>query len=412
MNDRPQPQNTPAPDATDAASGDDSRKASGNHRVVIVGGYGAFGAKVAERLARDPALEIVIAGRSRAKAQAYADKLARAVVGSRISFAVLDAQAATPDDIRVLAPTVLINASGPFQQQDYSLARACIAARCHYIDLADAREFVCGITQLDEAARGAGVCVISGASSVPGLSSAVVLHLSEGLRHLDEVHIGISPGNAFDPGLTTTRSIIGAAGKPFEARQDHAAVKRYGWQGLSGYTFPLIGRRWMCDVDVPDLELFPRHLPGIASVRFTAGLEVSAYHLGFWALSWPARFGIVRSLAPLARPLLWLKRRLHWLGSDAGGMFVRIEGRDPRSRLTRAWHLIARSNHGPYVPAIASVVLARRLIAGTGPAAGAMACFGPFTLAEFEAEVADLDIISKVDLRGRCSPYGPSRSQP
>lgn len=409
MNDKRHPENGFASDATDDVSGAGC-SISNNRRVVIVGGYGAFGAKVAERLARDPALDIIISGRSHIKAQAYAAQLAR-TGGARISCAVIDAQSTSvADTIRTLAPAVLINASGPFQQQDYSLARACIAARCHYVDLADAREFVCGINQLDEAARQAGVCVISGASSVPGLSSAVALHLSEGLRHLDEVHIGISPGNAFDPGLATTRSIIGATGKPFEARQAHAAVTRYGWQGLTRYTFPLIGRRWMCDVDVPDLELFPRHLPGIASVRFTAGLEVSAYHLGLWALSWPARFGIIPSPAALARPLLGLKRRLRWLGSDTGGMFVRIEGRDPRSRITRAWHLIARSNHGPYVPAIASVILARRIIAGTGPAPGAMACFGLFSLAEFEAELADLDIVSKVDMRGRCSPYGPTQS--
>lgn len=374
-------------------------------RVVIVGGYGAFGAKVAERLARDHAIALVIAGRSRTKAEDHARQLMRAG-HPRVGFARLDAQSATADDIRALTPTVLINASGPFQQQDYTLARACIEAQCHYIDLADARAFVCGITQLDAEARAAGVCVISGASSVPGLSSAVVLHLSEGLRHLDDVHIGISPGNAFDPGLATTRSIIGAAGKPFEAPRAHTTVTRYGWQGLSRYTFPLIGRRWVCDVDVPDLELFPRQLPGVATVRFSAGLEVDAYHLGLWALSWPVRAGIVRAMTPLARPLLWVKRRLHWLGSDAGAMFVRIAGRDPRSRITRAWHLIARNNHGPYVPAIASVLLARRLIGGSGPAPGAMACFGLFTLAEFEAEVADLDIISKVDLRGRCSPYG------
>jgi hypothetical protein len=45
------------------------------------------------------------------------------------------------------------------------------------------------------------------------------------------------------------------------------------------------------------------------------------------------------------------------------------------------------------VPAIASVILAKRLMAGTGPAPGAQPCFGLFTPAEFDDEVADLDII-------------------
>ena len=122
-------------------------------------------------------------------------------------------RSATAADVQALAAAVLINASGPFQQQDYRLARACIAAGCHYIDLADARAFVTGINALDAEARAANVSVVSGASSVPGLSSAAVRHMSQDMQQLDEVEIGISPGNSFDPGLATAASIIGQAGQ-------------------------------------------------------------------------------------------------------------------------------------------------------------------------------------------------------
>jgi hypothetical protein len=74
-----------------------------------------------------------------------------------------------------------------------------------------------------------------------------------------------------------------------------------------------------------------------------------------------------------------------------------MRGRDASGAAKElAWHLVARSGHGPYVPAIASVILAKRLAAGRGPepgpGAGAMPCLGLFSLSEFEAEVADLDI--------------------
>ena len=69
-------------------------------------------------------------------------------------------------------------------------------------------------------------------------------------------------------------------------------------------------------------------------------------------------------------------------------------GNDGRPK-TLAWHLIARSGHGPYVPAIPAVILAKRL-ARARAAAGARPCFGLFTLDEFEAEVADLDITCSV----------------
>ena len=128
-------------------------------RILIVGGYGAFGARVAERLAREAALEIIIAGRSNEKAAAYAQELAR-TAKARLTHAELNATTATADAIRALGARVVINASGPFQSQDYGLARACIDAGCHYVDLADARHFVTGITTLDAHAKAAGVAVI------------------------------------------------------------------------------------------------------------------------------------------------------------------------------------------------------------------------------------------------------------
>ena len=148
-------------------------------RILIVGGYGAFGARVAERLAREKSFDILIAGRSADRAREHAATLARSA-RAHVAHAVLDATSATAADLQALAPAVLINASGPFQGQDYRLARACIAAGCHYIDLADARAFVTGIGRLDAEARAANVSVVSGASSVPGLSSAAVRHMRRG----------------------------------------------------------------------------------------------------------------------------------------------------------------------------------------------------------------------------------------
>ena len=44
-------------------------------RVAIIGGYGNFGAHVARSLAGDPAIQLIIAGRSLAKAEAFARAL-------------------------------------------------------------------------------------------------------------------------------------------------------------------------------------------------------------------------------------------------------------------------------------------------------------------------------------------------
>ena len=95
-------------------------------RILVIGGYGAFGARVCERLAREPDLEVIVAGRREDAAAAYAAELSR-TAKAKISLAVLDAQNSQRTDIRTLAAAVLINASGPFQAQSYGLAHAASA---------------------------------------------------------------------------------------------------------------------------------------------------------------------------------------------------------------------------------------------------------------------------------------------
>ncbi len=138
-------------------------------RILIVGGYGAFGARAAERLSREPGFEIVVAGRSLAKARQAAAQLALTAV-AKVEAATFDAMKPDAAVLSAIAPTVVINASGPFQAQDFGLARAAIGNGAHYIDLADAAEFVTGFARdrdLDQEARAHGVLATSGASTVP-----------------------------------------------------------------------------------------------------------------------------------------------------------------------------------------------------------------------------------------------------
>lgn len=361
-------------------------------RVLVLGGYGTFGARAAERLAREGDIELILAGRSLASAEAHAALLARAA-HAKITPARLDATRLDAQEIAALEPDVVINASGPYQTQGYGVARAAIEAGVHYIDLADARAFVTGISALDEEARRAGVLVVGGASTVPALSAAVTDACAAEFAALSSVTTVIAPANSFDPGLATTQSILGTVGRPIALPKGNASATGYGWQGLRRVAMPRLGGRWVGLVDVPDLDLFPRRYPGLRSVEVYAALEIGAFHLALWGLSWLVRAGLIRDPVRLARPLLAAKRASHWLGSETGGMTVTLAGSDARGLPKRVvWYLIAGKSHGPYIPAIPSVILAKRLLAGSLSARGAMPCAGLFTLAEFLQEVADLDI--------------------
>jgi hypothetical protein len=156
------------------------------------------------------------------------------------------------------------------------VAEACIDAKSHYIDLSDGREFVEGVGILNVAAERAGVLITSGASSVPALSSSVVDALAEGLRQVQSIEIGISPGNRTERGLSTVRAILGYCGKRLPPHTDGAEV---GWRKTYAHQYPdPVGRRLLSPCDVPDLVLLGPRYTGKPRVHFGAGLELRFLH--------------------------------------------------------------------------------------------------------------------------------------
>src|SRR5262245_56355194 len=126
-------------------------------RVLLLGAYGFFGSRIAAGLACNPRVQLVLAGRDEKKATELAYQLGLTAANARVLDAT-DGRLAIL--LKKLDIQVLINTAGPFQEQSYGVAQAAIAAGCHYLDLADGRAFVSGITRLDAAARAAGVSVV------------------------------------------------------------------------------------------------------------------------------------------------------------------------------------------------------------------------------------------------------------
>ena len=338
-----------------------------------------------QRLSSQAGLEIIVAGRSLHKAQALVNELqpAQAV---RLDVDSEDFGAQLKD----LAPAVVVHTCGPFQGQAYRVAEACIAAGAHYIDLADGREFVCGIGALDAAARAAGVAVISGASSVPALSSAAADHLAQGLDSVSLVDIGISPGNRTERGLSTVQAILSYCGQPLPC----AGTPRFGWVGRWEHAYPgPVGRRLLSPCDVPDLALLPPRYPGRPDVRFGAGLELRLLHRGMNWMAALARRGWVRDWSRHARLLKRAADLVQSFGTDDGAMHVSVTGRltDGQAR-TRHWALVASAGDGPFVPTLAAAALVRRLRAGDTMLIGAQPCIGMLSLADFAQECAGLAV--------------------
>lgn len=362
-------------------------------KVLILGGTGVFGSRLCERLVGIPSLDITVAGRDAVRAERLAQRLREASRGAQVVGRAVPIDDGLREHLSAARPDVVVHAAGPFQGQDYRVAEACLASGSHYVDLADGREFVTGFDRLDRMAKAARRLAITGASSVPGLSSAAVDALSKGFRSLESIRIGISPGNRAPRGLAVIESILSYSGQPFPSWRNGAMVEVFGWQGLRRRSLPGLGSRWFCDCDVPDVALFPSRYDGVREVRFQAGLELSVLHLGLWGLSGLVRLGLLPNLRRFAAPFRRMADWFEGFGTDKGGMYVEVTGRDGRGdTVTRAWSLVAESGHGPYVPIVPAVILVRKLAGGVLTEWGARPCMGLFDLRDFAEETSDLAI--------------------
>jgi saccharopine dehydrogenase (NAD+, L-lysine-forming) len=153
---------------------------------VAVLGCGGVGSEIARQLAGAGAVdELVVADLDVATATALADE-----VGAQ--WRQFDAR--DPDSVaRVLDDAeVVCNAVGPFHKFALSIVEAAIATGTHYVDINDdydVADALVGNPHFDEAARAAGVVVLTGAGSAPGLTNLMARRAASELDRTDAVHV-------------------------------------------------------------------------------------------------------------------------------------------------------------------------------------------------------------------------------
>jgi len=112
-------------------------------KILVIGGYGIFGGRVVELLEDEPRLTLIVAGRSRARAEAFC--AARGEAKATLLAAQLDRNGNLTAQLESIGPDLVVDASGPFQaygDAPYRVIEACIAHGIDYLDLADGSGFV------------------------------------------------------------------------------------------------------------------------------------------------------------------------------------------------------------------------------------------------------------------------------
>lgn len=255
---------------------------------------------------------------------------------------------------------------------------------CHYVDIADASDFVAGITGLNSQARERYVTVISGASSTPAISAASADHLVQGLSRTVAIETAIVPGNRTRRTLSVMRAIIGQVGQSFEATIDGKRQTMVGWSSTRCINLSIpsanpVKHRLASLVSTPDVALFPGRYQA-QTVTLRAGLELRLFHRSLQLLGWLVRLRLLRSLVKVTVVARFIASYSENMGSDTGGMQVVVTGRKHNGEWCRRyWELAADDGRGPEIPTLPVSVLLDQLANGLVKP-GARAAPGEVTL--------------------------------
>ena len=360
---------------------------------MVVGATGLFGDLLARRLVREQHFRVVAAGRTHVTLDAFTQE-----TGADSAVIDRDDAASVNKALELHKPFAVVDCAGPFQyygSNPYRFARQVIEAGCHYIDIADASDFVLDIRELDAVANKYRVAAISGASSTPAITAAVVDHLITSFTEVLAIETAIIPGNRTRRTLSVMQAIIGQVGQPFKAMVNGKYQTVRGWTDTRCIDLKIptknpVVNRLASLVDTPDGVLFPERYQA-QTVTLRAGLEIRLFHRCLQMFGWLVRLRLMRSLLVLTPVARFIASRFVRLGSDAGGMQVVVTGQQTDGRWCRkTWELAASDGRGPEIPTLPVSVLLTKL-RNAEVQAGARAAPGEITFDELSRRFNSID---------------------
>ncbi|MEK7487660.1 MAG: saccharopine dehydrogenase NADP-binding domain-containing protein [Planctomycetota bacterium] len=237
--------------------------------ILVFGGYGIFGSHVARELAH-LGFTVTIAGRQIEKANAFAQTLGD-------SHRALRADVTQPETYRsaLVEHGIVVNCAGPFSALGKALLESCLSTKCHYVDIADDRDYTKLVRSYHPQFQKAGLFAIPGCSSLPAISGALALKLNgfgiaQGKPAPEKIHSTLFIGNNNPKGSAAVASALGILGNPIST----SSGVIYGFREGKVVLFPSpFGRRLVYAFQSPEYDLFP-DLFGAKEVRVFVGFEL------------------------------------------------------------------------------------------------------------------------------------------
>ncbi len=154
--------------------------------ALVVGGTGSMGQGVARDLIKQDEIKKVILGDINIDPSRVQDKLR---ASGKVSLSRIDVNDYNGLVKVIKDADVVINCAGPFYKTAVAVARAAVEAKVNYIDICDDYEAteILFASDIDKAAKEAGITVLTGMGSDPGTNNVIVKWYANQLDRVDEI---------------------------------------------------------------------------------------------------------------------------------------------------------------------------------------------------------------------------------
>lgn len=203
--------------------------------ILIVGGYGAVGKVVASQLARQYGHQLIIAGRSDARAAELASSL-----GSSVRWRQLDL--ADPIDYdTALAQVRLVVMC--LDVPDVEFVRRCFQRGIDYVDISAEYPILASISMLDMTARQHGSTAVLSVGLVPGLSNLMARHSLQFVENISRFDSALLGGLGEKHGVGASAWVLSHLGDAsetarFQFREPYHEKSVHRFAFADQYTLP------------------------------------------------------------------------------------------------------------------------------------------------------------------------------
>ena len=240
-------------------------------RALVLGGTGGMGQGVARDLIKQEQIKQVRLGDINVDPARVQEKLR---ASEKISLGRIDVNDHAGLVSAIRDTDVVINCAGPFYKTAVTVARAAVEARVNYIDICDDYEAaeILFASDIDKAAKEAGITVLTGMGSDPGTNNVLVKWYADQLDRVDEialfwvVSIAELAGAAWDHSLHMT---IGKIPQYLDGKLEY--VEGGSGEEVAQFLEPL-GTCLVRYVGHPQPLTIPRYIKGVKRVVIKGAL--------------------------------------------------------------------------------------------------------------------------------------------